>query len=224
MESSIYLRIRAVRLRLITGRATFGGRSTNGVAILDTTGPAGAPYVVIASYATPVNCLTWHETALYACSTDASGGFSIGVSADGRGEFSPLLRFSDLEPIACPSNPALVQCASTPCVIGDLFDAGCVGPDAAAQPDAGSSAQTLAQVARSASGSCAFGRATRSSGDATTAFGLLLCSFAFRCRLIGASRRARSLGSRWRLQTEQEVRSTTLYGVQVLACRKRARV
>jgi hypothetical protein len=156
--------------------------SADGVAILDAAASAGTPYEVIATYAAPVNCLTWHGTALYACSTDASGGFSIGVSADGRGDFSPLLRFADLEPITCPSNSALVQCASAPCVIGDLFDAGCVGPEPLMPRDAGSPARASAPVLHSAGESCTLGNATRNGGDGARALGLLLGALAFRRR------------------------------------------
>jgi len=152
--------------------------SADGVAILDAAGPATTPYGVIASYATPVTCLTWHGTALYACSTDANGGFSIGVSADGRGDFAALLRFAELEPVTCPSNPALVRCASAPCIIGDLFDAGCAEPDASLVPDAGSPPASSAQHA--AGGSCAFGRAASNHGRGAKVFGVLLGALALR--------------------------------------------
>jgi photosystem II stability/assembly factor-like uncharacterized protein len=156
--------------------------SADGVAILDAAGSAGTPYEVIATYSTPVNCLTWHETALYACSTDASGGFSIGVSADGRGDFSPLLRFADLEPITCPSNPVLVQCANAPCAIGDLFDAGCAAPAALLQEDAGSRAPVSTPILHAGGGSCTLGHAPGSGRSGARVFGLLLSALAFRRR------------------------------------------
>jgi hypothetical protein len=131
--------------------------SSDGVVILDTGGPT--PYSVLASYSTPVNCLTWHGTALYACSSDASGGFSIGVSTDARSEFAPLLRFADLLPVSCPSNRALLRCATAPCTIGELFGASCSALPPTVGGDAGST-ERAASPAPSPSGGCAIERAT----------------------------------------------------------------
>jgi hypothetical protein len=162
--------------------------SADGVAILDAAGSTGTAYKVVMTYSTPVNCLTWHGTELYACSTDATGGFSIGVSSDGRSDFSPLLRFVDLEPIACASNPALVRCASAPCAIGDLFDAGCAGAQAPTESDAGMGrdaglpAQVSAPAPHSTGGGCAFGHAGRNGWGAARALELLLGAFALRRR------------------------------------------
>jgi hypothetical protein len=146
--------------------------SSDGVAILSTASPAG-PYDVMARYSTPVNCLAWHGSALYACSTDTTGGFAIGVSEDASADFSPLLRFTDLEPISCPSNPALMRCATVPCQIGALFDAGCAnnGQTTAAAGSAASPAQVSPTL--HAAGGCCFAT-TRNVGRFSTN-GLCLC-------------------------------------------------
>jgi hypothetical protein len=162
--------------------------SSAGIVILDTSTPT--PYAVLASYATPVNCLTWHGTALYACSSDASGGFSIGVSTDARSEFSALLRFADLAPIACPSNPALARCATAPCTIGELFDASCSARPTPPLGDAGSAGQAAAPDLSPAGGGCALKQAPVNVSDGARAFVALLGALS-----VFHRRRARRLSS-----------------------------
>jgi MYXO-CTERM domain-containing protein len=93
---------------------------------------AGAGYAVVSTTPLAVSCLRWDRAGLFACATDSagaadgavSGGFSVGRSADGS-SFTPLLRFRDLSPAACPENPLLRACATDSCSIGMLFDASC---------------------------------------------------------------------------------------------------
>jgi len=179
--------------------------SSDGVAILSAATPAG-PYDVMASYSTPVNCLTWHGSALYACSTDATGGFSIGVSEAGSADFSPLLRFSDLEPISCPSNPALMRCATAPCQIRDLFDAGCADNEQPmATGSAGSSAQQVSPTLHAAGGGCCFARTSNVGRFGVN--GLVLCACALHT-LRRASRRRLNEGARRRVALRRTWRGT----------------
>lgn len=100
----------------------------------------------------PLQCLRWHDGALYACANHLRTGWAVGRSDDNGGSFSPLLRFDALRP-------------PTTCAAGTLGAAVCPGrwsviratliPDAGtAQPprDAGTPPPPLPP-----SGGCAVG-------------------------------------------------------------------
>jgi hypothetical protein len=65
----------------------------------------------------PINCLTWTERGIYACSSEDVSGFEVGFSehadftlADAA-PFSPLLRFGDVRgPLDCPACSSGARC------------------------------------------------------------------------------------------------------------------
>jgi photosystem II stability/assembly factor-like uncharacterized protein len=61
----------------------------------------------------PLQCLLHTADALYACSSDLAGGFTVGASTDGGYTFSPRLFLSSVRgPLACDAASATAACAS----------------------------------------------------------------------------------------------------------------
>lgn len=84
-------------------------------------------YSMERSFPMNVQCLTWTEAGLYACATEASDGFSVGISSDGAQTFAPLLHFADLRPVTCSAGTSAARCAQSECVLASLFDGSCEG-------------------------------------------------------------------------------------------------
>ncbi|MDP9001727.1 MAG: hypothetical protein M3O46_16630, partial [Myxococcota bacterium] len=60
----------------------------------------------------PVQCLTATQSVLYACSSETTGGFSLGASTDDGATFKPLLHFSDIRgPLTCNADSSAAHCA-----------------------------------------------------------------------------------------------------------------
>jgi len=83
-----------------------------------------------------VSCLTWAAAGVYGCSNEQRDGFAIGLSADARQEFSPLLLMPDLVPLECAGKPD--RCAADWCNVAPTIgiDAGCA-PQPGGEADAG---------------------------------------------------------------------------------------
>ncbi len=96
---------------------------------------AGSAYGVEQSYPMNVTCLGWTARGLYACATEASDGFSLGLSTDGAKSFAPLLRFADLRPVTCPRETSGARCTQSDCALATLFRSSCEGD--VAPPDEG---------------------------------------------------------------------------------------
>lgn len=84
--------------------------------------------------AIPVNCLRWHDGALYACANHLRAGWAVGRSTDGGSSFEPVLRLDALAPPprcasgtvggdVCPGRWSVTQRALAP-------DAGVIPRDA----------------------------------------------------------------------------------------------
>jgi hypothetical protein len=83
-------------------------------------------------------CLTWAAEGLYVCLNEATAPYTIGRAVDGA-NFSPLLKFSDLKPLECPSGSSTGgACPQVWCVTAAKIgaDAGCVS-DAGSMTDGG---------------------------------------------------------------------------------------
>jgi hypothetical protein len=93
----------------------------------------------------PVQCLTATATTLYACSSDATGGFALGASTDDGASFAPVLHLNGIQgPLACAADSGAAQCVDQWPPLRDQFadpsattppgatsgDAGCTGVDA----------------------------------------------------------------------------------------------
>jgi hypothetical protein len=52
-------------------------------------------------------CLRWTRAGLYACATEATDGFTVGLSVDGGAHFQSLFHLPDLMPLACPAATAV---------------------------------------------------------------------------------------------------------------------
>jgi hypothetical protein len=100
--------------------------------ITRTDSSAGSSFAVTATHSMPVSCLTWVAGGLFACSDEATAGFTIGVSIDGGEGFVPLLRLEDLTP-ACLAGASASLCAAAWCSTATAIGASCaVTGDAAA--------------------------------------------------------------------------------------------
>lgn len=64
--------------------------------------------------AQPIRCLTWAPQGLYACSDEATSGFTLGVSQDGGATLAPLYRSEGLTPHQCANNATAMCLASWP--------------------------------------------------------------------------------------------------------------
>jgi hypothetical protein len=84
-------------------------------------------------------CLKWDGETLFACADEKKDGFTLGVSADGRGPFVPLYHLGTLEPAAeCARDESVGVCPSSWCplksvvpVEGRCEDAGRMDADGA---------------------------------------------------------------------------------------------
>ncbi|WP_394843387.1 hypothetical protein LZC95_40865 [Pendulispora brunnea] len=87
--------------------------------------------------AAQIQCLTWFQGTLYACSTESSG-FILGASTDDGVTFAPLLHLATVRgPLACASATPTANCIiEWPAIrdqLGIVDDAGPGRPDAGAQ-------------------------------------------------------------------------------------------
>jgi hypothetical protein len=106
-------------------RVAVGDRESVAVLVRQTSDAGASSYVVERRHPLNVQCLTWTAAGLFACATEASDGFSVGISTDGAQSFSPLLHFADLRPVACAAGTSAAGCAANDCALAALFDASC---------------------------------------------------------------------------------------------------
>jgi hypothetical protein len=93
-------------------------------------GDAGTAYSVEQTQPMNVSCLGWTPRGLFACASESSDGFSVGISSNFAQSFQPLLHFADLRPVACPRDTTGARCVQSECALGTLFGASCEAPPA----------------------------------------------------------------------------------------------
>lgn len=101
-------------------------------------------------------CLTWTQAGLYACGTEKTDGFSVGLSTDMGSSFAPLYKQRDLLPLDCaPGTTTENACPSAwPSVAASLAGPPDAGPPPDAGSDAGTSPPKLTPPPSSSGGSC----------------------------------------------------------------------
>ena len=119
-------------------RIALGGSS--GLTILSRTpgdAASGSAYAVTTTNPLPVSCLTWTAEGLFACADEATAGFTIGVSTDEGGSFSPLLHLANLKLASCPADTSAAACTAQWCSTAMAIGASCVATGDAAQAGPG---------------------------------------------------------------------------------------
>ncbi len=168
------------------GQQIAAGSMGDGVSLLTRSAADGGVWTTEKIRPFNVACLTWAVAGLYGCSNEQRDGFAIGLSADGRQNFSALLQMPDLTPLACPANPQ--RCAADWCTVAPtlMIDAGCAPGLASgdARPSDAATADTsaspiadagTAQAPMSSGGcGCRFAPVLNQRGSA---LGVLLCAF-----------------------------------------------
>jgi len=85
-------------------------------------GPDGGVYVASTSdyqfkkTAAPVKnlrCLTWGSAGIYACSKEATDGWTVALSTDDGQSFAPLLHMGDITPLSCAAATSVGTTCST---------------------------------------------------------------------------------------------------------------
>ncbi|HVZ89430.1 MAG TPA: hypothetical protein VHG72_20885 [Polyangia bacterium] len=111
---------------------------TDGLTILArSAGDGGSTFAVTRTSPLSVNCLTWTATGLFACANEATAGFTIGISTDEGGNFTPLLHLADLTPASCVSDASAASCGAQWCATAMAIGASCT-----VKGDAGSDAHS----------------------------------------------------------------------------------
>jgi MYXO-CTERM domain-containing protein len=114
-------------------------------------GDAGTTYAVAEMSPLPTSCLTWTAAGLFACTDEATAGFTIGVSTDGGGTFAPVLHLADLRPAACAAGTPAAVCAAEWCATATIIEASCAATTDAAV-DAASGGERPATATATATG------------------------------------------------------------------------
>jgi len=147
--------------------------SMEGVTLLTRAdGDAATTYAVGQMSSLPTSCLTWTTAGLFACTDEATAGFTIGVSTDGGGTFAPLLHLADLRPAACAAGTSAAICASEWCATATIIEASCAATTDAAV-DAASSGERPATATATATG-CACDAAGGGRPGEALALGIVL--------------------------------------------------
>ncbi|MCG8555144.1 MAG: hypothetical protein MJD61_07630, partial [Proteobacteria bacterium] len=78
-----------------------------------------------------VQCLTWTQRGLYACTHERSEGFQLGLSQDGGQSFASLMKLRSVQGLACPSPSMLAAlCAGPWRELCPVIGTTCTGGDA----------------------------------------------------------------------------------------------